>query len=69
MPFDGIADIIPGIGFLDDVIAIGAAYTMANMYVNDEARRKAQEQMRALFGDDILKEKELALAIEAETSK
>jgi len=42
---------------------------MANMYVNDEARRKAQEQMRALFGDDILKEKELALAIEAETSK
>ena len=55
-PIDAIPDVIPFVGFADDLAAVGAALAMANMYINNEVIQKAKDKMRGLFGDDILKE-------------
>ena len=56
LPLDLIPDVIPFVGFSDDLLAIGAAIGMAHMYIDDEVLRKAKNKMRELFGDGILKE-------------
>ena len=52
-PIDAIPDVIPFVGFADDLAAVGAALAMANMYINNEVIQKAKDKMRGLFGDDI----------------
>ena len=54
LPIDIIPDIIPFAGFSDDLLAIGAALTMANLYIDGNVLQKAQDKMRYLFGDGIL---------------
>ena len=54
LPIDIIPDIIPFAGFSDDLLAIGAALTMANLYIDGNVLQKAQDKMRDLFGDGIL---------------
>ncbi|MBR6900746.1 MAG: DUF1232 domain-containing protein, partial [Synergistaceae bacterium] len=56
LPIDLVPDVIPGVGFADDLAAIGGALTIAHMYINDEVIQKAQNKMCELFGDYILKE-------------
>ena len=56
LPLDLIPDFLPGVGFTDDLLAIGAAIGMAHLYIDDKVIQQAQNKMRALFGDGILKE-------------
>ena len=56
LPIDLIPDFLPGVGFTDDLLAIGAAIGMARLYIDDNVNRQTKDKMHALFGDDILKE-------------
>lgn len=56
LPIDLIPDFIPVVGYSDDLLAIGAALGIANLYVDSEVMRKAKDKMRSLFGESILDE-------------
>ena len=55
-PFDLVPDFTPIIGYSDDASAIGVALVMAQMYIDDEVERKAQDKLCSIFGNDIIKE-------------
>ena len=56
LPIDLIPDFLPGVGFTDDLLAIGAAIGMAHLYIDDNVIQLAQNKMRDFFSDGILKE-------------
>lgn len=51
-PFDGIPDLIPAVGYTDDLLALAAALTVCAAHVNDEVRARANETLRTLFGEE-----------------
>lgn len=54
LPLDLIPDIIPMVGFSDDLLAIGTAIGVANMYIDAMVIKKARGKMRSLFGDSVI---------------
>ena len=54
-PLDLIPDMLPGIGFADDAIAIATAVALAQIYITDEIRAQAKEKLADLLGEDELK--------------
>ena len=52
VPFDAIADLIPFIGYTDDLTIIGAALVIAQFYINDEVRTKAKKKLAWIFGPE-----------------
>ena len=50
LPIDLIPDIIPGLGFTDDLAAITAALVLAQAYVDEDVKRKAREKLDDFFG-------------------
>ena len=54
-PLDIIPDVMPVVGFTDDIGAIGAALAMAHMYIDRSVTQKAKDMMCRLFGKNILK--------------
>lgn len=54
LPLDLIPDVIPVVGFSDDLLAIGAAIAMAHVYIDDKVIYNAKEKMCSLFGNDII---------------
>ena len=53
-PFDLIPDIMPGIGFGDDAIAIATAVALAQIYITDEIKAQAKAKIADLLGEDVL---------------
>lgn len=49
-PVDAVPDIIPGMGFVDDLGVLTAAVAAVAMAVNDEHRARAREFMVKFFG-------------------
>ena len=49
-PLDIIPDFIPVVGFSDDLLAVGAALVMAEIYVTEEIKRQARETIDNIFG-------------------
>ena len=52
LPLDVVPDFIPGVGFADDLAALGAALVMAQAYVDIGVKTKARDAVRRLFGDE-----------------
>lgn len=50
LPVDIIPDLIPGVGFTDDVAILTAALALVNMYVDDEIRAQADATLERWFG-------------------
>lgn len=50
LPIDAIPDIIPGIGFSDDLTALAAAMVAVAAHVTPEVRQQAQAQLRQWLG-------------------
>lgn len=48
MPFDFIIDVLPG-GYHDDLLAVVAAISVAEEYIDDEIRRKAREKVMEII--------------------
>jgi uncharacterized membrane protein YkvA (DUF1232 family) len=49
-PFDAIPDIIPGVGYTDDVSVIVAAFSTVALYIKDEHKKLANEKIKSLLG-------------------
>lgn len=49
-PIDIFPDFIPVVGFTDDLMAIGAALVLAQMYVDENVKRLARAKIDDIFG-------------------
>lgn len=49
LPVDAIPDIVPVVGYSDDLGAIAAALTAVSMYISDEVKEQAEEKMAIWF--------------------
>lgn len=52
MPFDAIPDILVGVGYTDDITAMGAALAALGSSVTDEHREYATQKMAEWFGNE-----------------
>jgi uncharacterized membrane protein YkvA (DUF1232 family) len=50
LPVDAIPDVIPIVGFTDDVAALGAALGTCATYITPEVKLKAEEKAQSWFG-------------------
>ena len=55
-PVDLVPDLVPVVGYSDDAAVLAMAIGIAHFYITDEIRQKAQDQLCAFFGKDILKQ-------------
>jgi uncharacterized membrane protein YkvA (DUF1232 family) len=53
IPTDAIPDLAAGIGYTDDLGALGAALIQVAMYVDDEVKAKAKAKMTDWFGENV----------------
>ena len=51
LPVDAIPDLLPVVGYADDLGALAAAVGMVALYVTDEVKEQARTRMRELFGE------------------
>lgn len=49
LPLDAIPDVVPVVGFSDDLAAIAAAITAVSMYITDDVKAQAKEKMSTWF--------------------
>ena len=52
LPADLIADLIPALGFTDDLAVLSAAITTVSKYINDDIRHQASEKTAQWFNDN-----------------
>ncbi len=52
-PFDLIPDIAAGVGFTDDLGALGVALFQVAVHVDEEVKGKAREKLAGWFGEDV----------------
>lgn len=50
MPADAIPDIIPAVGYSDDLGALSAAVISVSMYIDDDVKEKAKKKCMDWFG-------------------
>lgn len=53
LPVDLIPDIAVGVGFTDDLGALGVALFQVAMYIDDDIKIKSKEKLKDWFGDDV----------------
>lgn len=52
LPVDLIPDLAIGIGFTDDLGALGVALLQVAMYIDDDIKHKAKEKLKVWFGEN-----------------
>lgn len=53
-PIDAIPDLLPFVGFTDDLAVMAAALAMVSMYINDDVKRQARATMQKWFGPEVI---------------
>jgi len=54
LPFDLIPDVAVGVGYTDDLGALGVAlFQVAMYYIDDDIKNKAKEKLSEWFGDNV----------------
>ncbi len=53
LPFDLIPDLAVGVGYTDDLGALGVALFQVAMYIDDDIKNKAKEKLSEWFGDHV----------------
>lgn len=53
LPFDLIPDIAVGLGYTDDLGALGIALLQVAMYIDDDIKQKAKEKLKDWFGETV----------------
>ena len=56
LPVDLVPDLIPGLGYTDDIAAIVAALKLVVNNITPEIDAKAKKKVREWFGDDVVDE-------------
>lgn len=49
-PIDLIPDIMPAVGWTDDLAALGAALVTVKLYITPEVKSNAKDQLKSWFG-------------------
>ena len=49
-PLDLIPDLLPAIGYTDDLWVLAAAVATVSLYINDEVRAQAAQRLQSWFG-------------------
>ncbi|UOY91100.1 YkvA family protein [Ectobacillus sp. JY-23] len=52
-PIDAVPDILAGIGYTDDLGALGAALVQAAMYIDDDIKGQAKEKLAEWFEGEL----------------
>lgn len=55
-PVDFFPDLAPVIGYTDDAAVIAMAIAFAHAYIDDDVRRQAQDKLRMIFGEEVVRE-------------
>lgn len=50
LPIDAIPDVLPGVGYTDDLGVLAAAITAVSMYITDDVKQQASQKLRDWFG-------------------
>jgi uncharacterized membrane protein YkvA (DUF1232 family) len=50
LPMDAVPDVLPGVGYGDDLAVLAAALTSVSMHLTPEVRRRAERVLRRLYG-------------------
>ncbi|WLR57754.1 YkvA family protein [Mesobacillus subterraneus] len=53
LPLDLIPDLTPGVGFTDDLGAIGVALFQIAIFIDKDVKDKAKAKLRDWFGNDV----------------
>ncbi len=53
LPLDLIPDIAVGVGYTDDLGALGVALFQVAMYIDEDIKNKAKVKLREWFGDNV----------------
>ncbi|MEC2077757.1 YkvA family protein [Metabacillus fastidiosus] len=53
LPVDLIPDLLVGIGYTDDLGALGVALFQVAMYIDEDIKNKAKDQLKKWFGDSV----------------
>ena len=51
LPFDLIPDVVPGVGYVDDLGALIAALVRVSMYIDADIKKQAKDKLQDWFGD------------------
>lgn len=50
LPLDAVPDLIPGVGFSDDLTALAGALSVIAMHVTPEIKAKSEKKLKTWFG-------------------
>ena len=50
LPTDAIPDVVPIVGFVDDLGALAAAIATVSLYINDDVKEQAKKKLVDWFG-------------------
>lgn len=53
LPLDLIPDIMVGVGYTDDLGALGIALFQVAMYIDEDIKNKAKDKLKEWFGDSV----------------
>lgn len=53
LPLDLIPDLAPGVGYTDDLGAVGVALLQVAMYIDEDVKNQAKEKLRQWFGEKV----------------
>ncbi|KRF01759.1 hypothetical protein ASG89_25720 [Paenibacillus sp. Soil766] len=59
LPLDLMPDLLPIVGYVDDLSALGFALAAVSKSIDDEVRRKAKSKLRDFLGDDVVSSKDI----------
>ena len=57
LPLDLLPDLLPIVGFADDLSALGLALASVSRNIDDDVKRKAKSKLRDFLGDDVMSSK------------
>ncbi|MBA2942817.1 DUF1232 domain-containing protein [Paenibacillus sp. CGMCC 1.16610] len=59
LPLDLIPDLLPIVGYVDDLSALGLALAVVAKNIDDDVKLKAKSKLRDFFGDEAVKSKDI----------
>ncbi|MDR6882869.1 DUF1232 domain-containing protein [Bacillus sp. 3255] len=59
LPLDLVPDLLPIVGYVDDLSALGLALAAVAKNIDDDVRLKAKNKLRDFLGDDAVKSKDI----------
>lgn len=52
LPLDLVPDLLPVVGYTDDLWVLAAALATVTLYINDDVRAQAAQRLQAWFGPE-----------------